>query len=161
MPGITMTLNEYWYCGFTLSLRVGRTRRSRHGGDGDDDGVRLRERGGGGASRRHCTNPNRWVVWWGEWQLRATSYRVPLAPTTLYSAGDRGPPTSERLGAPDQGADEVKGSCQSRWALVRWRSILTFSPLISTFLLTLYFHFIRFILDQSIGHVSSSQLYCR
>jgi hypothetical protein len=105
--------------------------------------------------------PDRWVVWWGEWQLRATSYRVPLAPTTLYSAGDRGPPTSERLGAPDQGADEVKGSCQSRWALVRWRSILTFSPLISTFLLTLYFHFIRFILDQSIGHVSSSQLYCR
>jgi hypothetical protein len=58
-------------------------------------------------SFRHCTNPHRWVVWWGEWQLRATSSRVPPDATTLYSAGNRGAPTSERLGAPDQ--DAVKG----------------------------------------------------
>jgi hypothetical protein len=45
----------------------------------------VRGRDDGGASRWHCTNPDRWVVWWGEWPLRATSYRVPPALTTLYT----------------------------------------------------------------------------
>jgi hypothetical protein len=113
----------------------------------------MRGRGDGGASHRHCTNPDRWVVWLGEWQLRAISYRVPPAPTTLYIAGDRVPPTSERLGAPDQGA--VKRHVEQLGSYVVEIN-LTFPPLISTLLLTLYLYFNHFILDQFRGHVSSS-----
>jgi hypothetical protein len=45
--------------------------------------------------------------WWGEWQLRITLYRVPPPHHSIYSTGDRGPPASEQLVIPDQGADKV------------------------------------------------------
>jgi hypothetical protein len=79
-------------------------------------------------------------------------------PPPLFIAQATGAHQPDAVGRPrsgrGQGLRRVVG-------LERVEIILTFSPLISTLLLTLYFHFIRFILDQSIGHVSSSQLYCR
>jgi hypothetical protein len=54
---------------------------------------------------------------------------------------DRGPPTRSRLSIPDQ--DAVKGS-ELAVGPIRLRSILTFSPLISTYLLTLNFDFNSF-----------------
>jgi hypothetical protein len=50
------------------------------------------------------------------------------APTTLYIAQAIGVHQSEmRLGAPDQGADEVKGSCPIRWGSTTLEIILTSS----------------------------------
>ena len=41
------------------------------------------------------------------------------APTSLYSAATGAHQPEMRLGAPDQGADEVKGSCSIRWVRPR------------------------------------------
>jgi hypothetical protein len=105
-------------------------------------------------------NPDRWVCWWGEWHSGQPRDLCHRPHHCIYSTGDRGPPT--RCGW----APPIRARTRSRVrvravGLGREEIILTFSPLISTFLLTLYFHFIHFILDQYIGHVSSSQLYCR
>jgi hypothetical protein len=54
----------------------------------------------------------------GRATLREPSYRVPLFPP-LYIAQATGPTNQMWLGAPDQGAEEVKGPSSSRWARTR------------------------------------------
>jgi hypothetical protein len=83
------------------------------------------------------------------------SWRVyPYGPHLLYIVlHDRGPPTTSQLGTPDQGvikdSDSVVGPS-------RTRSILTFSPLILSYLLTSYIlNSTHFITDKCIEHVSS------
>jgi hypothetical protein len=60
----------------------------------------------------HSTNPNRWVCWWG-WGARRTSCLEPSAPTSLYSAGVRGPPTIKGRAPPiraqSRGRDRAVG----------------------------------------------------
>jgi hypothetical protein len=93
----------------------------------------------------------------GRLAARRTSYRVPRSPP-LYIALSQGPTNHILVGRPRSGRGRGVGS--SRWT----RSCeinLTFSPLISTLLLTLTLHFTCFITDQYIEHVSSSQLNCR
>jgi hypothetical protein len=64
-----------------------------------------------------------------------TSCQEPPAPTSIFIAqGDGGPPAKNRLGAPDQGASQ--GKKVVGLSIFR-RSLLTFSPLISS--LTLIF----------------------
>jgi hypothetical protein len=80
------------------------------------------------------------------------------APTSVYIALPQGPTNHISVGRPRSGRERGVGS--SRWT--RSSEInLTFSPLISTLLLTLTLHFTHFITDQYIEHVSSSQLNCR
>jgi hypothetical protein len=77
-------------------------------------------------------------------------------PPTLYIAQRQGPTVHKRTDAPDQGARQGVGRAVG---LIPLEINLTFSPLISSLLLTLYFT--RFITDQYIEHVLSSQLNCR
>jgi hypothetical protein len=74
-----------------------------------------------------------WLLW------RQTSWHEPLPPPPLYCAARRGPTSRVvGLGVPDQ--DAVKGSVSTVGSR-RMRSILTFSPLISYYTLTLNFDF--------------------
>ena len=65
--------------------------------------------GGGGASREHCVNPRSVGDVGGETGGAVNLVLRAPAPTSLYSAGHRGPPTMRRLGAPDQGTDQRSG----------------------------------------------------
>ena len=89
--------------------------------------------------------------------LAATVNLVPYAPApmSLFMAlCDGGPPTMERLGAPDQGVDQGPN-----WPLGQLVEInLTFSLLISPYNLNLtYFIFFHSIADQCIERALSSR----
>ena len=157
--------------------RAAQWHRGGGAGVGEDDGglMQRRQRRGavtvawsvavqwrrraGGASRR--SQPLSLIgLGFGRWELwlqRRTSCLVPLVLTSFYGAARRGPislPWAER---PRSGRES--GSIWSvgpKW----WRSILTFSPLISSCLLTylnLYFQyslFFVYLLHHGLVHMS-------
>ena len=65
-----------------------------------------RWRGGSGASREHCDCPRSEGDIGGESGGAVNLVPCAPAPTSLYIAGHRGPPTIRGLGAPDQGAGQ-------------------------------------------------------
>jgi hypothetical protein len=93
--------------------------------------------GGGGTSRQHCTKPlDREGMSVGS-VAHDEPREVCRWPPPLYiHAGDWGPQTIVRLSAPDQGASQGPFEPLDSIGV---ETNLTFSPLISTLLLTLYF----------------------
>ena len=96
---------------------------------------RSRWRGGSGASREHCDCPRSEGDFGGESGGAVNLVPCAPAPTSLYIAGHRGPPTIERLGAPDQGAN--RSGPDGPLSPLGGEINLTFSPLISTFIFNL------------------------
>jgi hypothetical protein len=72
----------------------------------------------------------------GRLATRSTLYYVPRPPTSLYSAATGAHQTIFWLNAPDHGA---RGDPVEPLDSTGWEINLTYSPLISTLLLTLYF----------------------
>ena len=72
--------------------------------------VRGSSGGGGEASRGYCANLD-WIGFVGGvvWHTINLVSCAAGPPTSLCSAGHRGPPTMVRLGAPDQGAGTSRG----------------------------------------------------
>ena len=87
----------------------------------------------GGASRHYSASAIGWGFLGFVSRLVASTNLVP-PPFSFIALCDRGPPTRSRLSAPDQdaikGSDSIVGSSQMR-------SILTFSPFISSYTLSL------------------------
>ena len=77
----------------------------RVAGDGGERG----SGGGGGASRDFCANLDRIGFVGGAVTHDQPRELCSRPPTSLCSAGHRGPPTMLRLGAPDQGAGTSRG----------------------------------------------------